>query len=353
MIHKNWQELIKPETRDIATVDHKDPSFMGKIVVKPLERGFGLTLGAALRRVLLSSLRGAAVTSIKIPNVVHEFSTIQGVREDVVSLILNIKQLALKAHSDGKFNATLNVKGPATVTAGMIKTPSQIEVVNTDFVLCHLDRDSELNIEFVIECGKGYRPAALNRREDTPIGVIPIDSIFSPVRKVAYHVDNARVGQITDYDRLTLEVETNGAVTPEDAVSLAARILQDQLSVFLGFDESMSAVPTMIGSAIATAPQDENDGLPFSKNLLRKVDELELSVRSANCLKNDNILYIGDLVQKTEADMLRTPNFGRKSLNEIKEVLGAMGLSMGMEVPSWPPENIEELAKKYEDPFSG
>ena len=341
MIHKNWQELIKPKTIDVQEKENRDPDRFGQVVAEPLERGYGVTMGNALRRVLLSSLQGAAITAIKIPGVVHEFSSVPGVREDVVNMVLNIKEIAILAHSDKKQTMTLKKKGPGEVTAGMIETGSDIEIVNPDHVICTLDRDAELEIEFTVEIGKGYRPAPQNRKENTPVGVIPVDSIFSPIRKVSYSVEDTRVGQVTDYDKLTLEIETNGTVKPDDAVALAARILQDQLVVFVNFEDPNVA-----------EEEKEKDELPFSRHLLRKVEELELSVRSANCLKNDNIIYIGDLVQKTESDMLRTPNFGRKSLNEIKEVLAGMGLTLGMNVPEWPPENIEALAKKYEDPFS-
>lgn len=341
MIQKNWLDLIKPEKLATKADKYRDAKRFGVLVAEPLERGFGMTLGNALRRILLSSLQGAAVVGIKIAGVQHEFSTIPGVREDVVNIILNVKQIALRAHSDVPRTLTLSAKGPVEVTAGMIAAHNDIEVVNPDLVLCTLDRGSELNMEFMVQTGKGYRPASQNRPEDAPIGFIPVDSIFSPVRKVAYSIDNTRVGQITDYDKLTLEVETNGALTPEDAVAYAARIMQDQLAVFVNFTDP--------DANTASAAQSE---LPFNRNLLRKVDELELSVRSANCLKNDNIIYIGDLVQKSENDMLRTPNFGRKSLNEIKEVLVGMGLSFGMTIPSWPPENIEELARKMEEQFS-
>ena len=338
MIQKNWQELIKPNKLDINP--GVDPARQATIVAEPLERGFGLTLGNALRRILLSSLQGAAVTSIQIDGVLHEFSSIPGVREDVTDIVLNIKSLGLRMLAHGPKRMTLKAEGPCAVTAGMIDTGADIEVMDPDLVICHLDRDGKLNMEFTVEMGKGYVPATQNRAEDSPIGLIPIDAIFSPVRKVAYKVDNTRVGQVTDHDKLSLMITTNGAVTPEDAVALAARILQDQLQLFINFDEPEHA-----------REEQQQEDLPFNKNLLRKVDELELSVRSANCLKNDNIIYIGDLVQKTEADMLRTPNFGRKSLNEIKEVLASMGLHLGMEIAAWPPENIEELAKKLEDPF--
>ncbi|MDP6262847.1 MAG: DNA-directed RNA polymerase subunit alpha [Rhodospirillales bacterium] len=338
MIQKNWQELIKPSRLDI--VSGTDPLRTAKIVAEPLERGFGLTLGNALRRVLLSSLRGAAVTAVQIEGVLHEFSSIPGVREDVTDIVLNIKSMGLRMHGHGSKRMTLTADKAGEVTASMIETGSDIEIMNPDLVLCTLDDGAKLSMEMTVEYGKGYVPASQIRAEDTPIGLIPVDAVFSPVRKISYKVDNTRVGQVTDYDKLTVEITTNGAVSPEDAVALSARILQDQLYLFINFEEPQ---------AVAAAEQD--DELPFNKNLLRKVDELELSVRSANCLKNDNIIYIGDLVKKTEADMLRTPNFGRKSLNEIKEVITQMGLQLGMETPNWPPENIEELAKKLEDPF--
>lgn len=339
MIQNNWQELIKPTKLEV--VPGHDVTRSAVIVAEPLERGFGLTLGNALRRILLSSLRGGAVTAIHVDGVLHEFSSIPGVREDVTDIILNIKSLGLRVHSEGKRKMTLSVEKPGAVTAGMIETGSEIEVMDPDLILFHLDEGKKVNMEFTVETGKGYVAAAENRPEDPPIGLIPIDSVFSPVRRVSYKIENTRVGQQTDLDKLALEVHTNGSVTPEDAIALAARILQDQLRLFVNFDEP----------EVASAVEDVHDELPFNKNLLRKVDELELSVRSANCLKNDNIIYIGDLVQKTEADMLRTPNFGRKSLNEIKEVLAQMGLHLGMDIPNWPPENIEDLAKKLEEPY--
>lgn len=338
VIHKNWQELIKPQKLNV--VPGTDPERTATIVAEPLERGFGLTLGNALRRVLLSSLQGAAVTAAQIDGVLHEFSTIPGVREDVTDIVLNIKSMGLKMNADGPKRMTLKAKGPGEVKAGDIEGSADIEIMNPDLVLCHLDNGAKLSMELTVENGKGYLPAAHNRTEDSPIGLIPVDAVFSPVRKVSYKIDNTRVGQVTDHDKLSVEVTTNGAVTPDNAVALAARILQDQLQLFISFEEPEEK-----------ALEDTHEDLPFNKNLLRKVDELELSVRSANCLKNDNIIYIGDLVLKSESDMLRTPNFGRKSLNEIKEVLSQMGLHLGMEIFNWPPENIEELAKKLEEPF--
>ena len=338
VIHKNWQELIKPTKLDV--VPGADPARTATIVAEPLERGFGLTLGNALRRVLLSSLQGAAVTSVQIDGVLHEFSSIPGVREDVTDIVLNIKSIGLKMEAEGPKRMTLKAKGPGEVKAGDIEAGADIEIMNPDLVLCHLDNGAKLSMELTVESGKGYVPATQHRAEDSPIGLIPVDAVFSPVRKVSYKVDNTRVGQVTDHDKLSVEISTNGAVAPDDALALAARILQDQLQLFINFEEPQAQVG-----------EEQQDDLPFNKNLLRKVDELELSVRSANCLKNDNIIYIGDLVQKSEADMLRTPNFGRKSLNEIKEVLSQMGLHLGMEIPDWPPENIEDMAKRLEDPF--
>ena len=349
---KNWQELKKP-----VALDKKgggDSKRKATFVAEPLERGFGLTLGNALRRVLLSSLQGAAVTSIKIENVLHEFSSLAGVREDVTDIVLNVKQIALRMQGEGSKRLQLSATGPAEVTAGDIATSGDIEVLNPDLVICHLDDGATLNMELTAQAGKGYVPAAANRPADAPIGLIPVDALYSPVRQVAYKVENTRVGQELDYDKLTLTIETDGTITPEDAVAYSARILQDQLQLFVHFDEGMVATAPTASSAMAPiggTAEPETNSNQLNRFLLKKVDELELSVRSANCLKNDNIIYIGDLVQKTEAEMLRTPNFGRKSLNEIKEVLASMGLRLGMEIPGWPPENIEEMAKKLEQEF--
>ena len=330
MIQKNWQDLIKPTTLSAQQVV---PGFKATMVIEPLERGFGTTLGNALRRVLLSSLQGGAVTAVKIDGVLHEFSSIPGVREDVPEIILNIKGLALRVSSELPQKIYLNVTGPAVVTAAQITTNQSVEILNPDLVICTLEAGASVNMEMTVATGRGYVTAAENRPEDCPIGLLPIDSIYSPVKSVIYKVVNARVGQQTDYDKLYLTVETNGVVSPEDATALAARILQEQLKAFINFEEPEEAT---LEEKIAE--------LPFNKHLLQKVDDLELSVRSANCLKNDNIIYIGDLVQKTEAEMLRTPNFGRKSLNEIKELLANMDLHLGMQVEGWPPENVEALS---------
>jgi DNA-directed RNA polymerase subunit alpha len=299
MIEKNWKEIIKPSKLEVK--EEKNPEYTSTIIAEPLERGYGVTIGNALRRVLLSSLQGSAITSIQVQGVLHEFSSIPGVREDLTDIILNVKGIKVRMEFDGVKRIQLNVDGPATVTAGMITCPSEIEIMNKDHEICTLDQGAKLSIEFTVENGKGYVSSIVNRKEDLPIGVIPIDAIFSPVIQVSYNVDNARVGQQTDFDKLSLVVTTDGSVTPEDAVAFSARILQDQLSNFINFEE----------------PEEEEvqevlEDLPFNKNLLRKVDELELSVRSANCLKNDNIVYIGDLVQRSEPEMLRTPNFKPK-----------------------------------------
>jgi DNA-directed RNA polymerase subunit alpha len=339
MLQRNWQELKKPSKLEVLP-DSKNPGRVATVVAEPLERGFGLTLGNALRRVLLSSIQGAAFTSLQIGGVLHEFSSIPGVREDVTDIVLNLKSLGLRMHVEGPKKIRLKAQGPGEVKASQIETSADIEIMDPNLVICHLDRDAEINVEMTVNTGKGYVPASANRPESAPIGFIPVDSIYSPVRKVAYKVENARVGQQTDYDKLLMTIETDGSITPEDAVAVAARILQDQLQMFVNFEEPKEQL----------RPREEAQG-GINRNLLKKVEELELSVRSANCLKNDNIVYIGDLVQKTEAEMLRTPNFGRKSLNEIKEVLSNMGLHLGMEVIGWPPENIEEMARKMEDPY--
>ena len=338
MIHKNWAELIKPAQLEVKPGN--DPMRQATVVAEPLERGFGLTLGNALRRILMSSLQGAAITSVQIDNVLHEFSSVAGVREDVTDIILNLKGVALRMDVEGAKRVSINAKGPAIVTAGDISDSAGIEILNKEHVICHLDDGADLYMELTVNTGKGYVPADKNKPEDAPIGLIPIDAIYSPVKRVSYDVQPTREGQVLDYDKLTMKVDTDGSVSPEDAIAYAARILQDQLSIFVNFDDPEAA-----------GRQDDDDGLDFNPLMLKKVDELELSVRSANCLKNDNIVCIGDLIQKTEAEMLRTPNFGRKSLNEIKEVLSGMGLHLGMDVEDWPPDNIEDLAKKFEDNF--
>ena len=339
MLQKNWSELIKPTKMEV-NVDENNGR-IGKLIAEPLERGFGLTLGNSIRRILLSSLQGAAITSIKIKGVVHEFSTIPGVKEDLTDILLNLKSIAVKVHSPGLKKMYLKSSSSGELRAGNFETDSETEIMNPDQLIMTLDSNADIEIEANVETGKGYVSAEVAEDENKIIGEIKLDAMFSPVVKATYKVENSRVGQVTDFDKLVFEVETNGAINPDDAIALAARILQDQLQPFINFDE-----PEVLPD------QSSAESLSFNSNLLKKVEELELSVRSANCLKNDNIIYIGDLVQKSESEMLRTPNFGRKSLNEIKEVLQQMELNLGMSVPDWPPENIDELAKKYEDPFN-
>ena len=338
MIQKNWQTLIKPYKLNVKA--QNDPQRHGIIVAEPLERGFGLTLGTAIRRILLSSLQGTAVIGLQIEGIVHEFSSIPGVKEDVPDIILNLKMLSIRCNTEGTRKLKINVEGPKVITAADIQTSTDVEILDEDIFICNLDKGAKLAMEITVGVGKGYIPASQLRNDEMPIGYIPVDALYSPIRKVSFKVDNARVGQVIDYDKLILDVETDGSIKPEDAVALAARILQDQLQQFVNFEE-----PEEI------KVQETRADLPFNKNLLKKVDDLELSVRSANCLKNENIIYIGDLVQKTENELLRTPNFGRKSLNEIQEVLKNMTLSLGMVVAGWPPENIEDLAKRVDEPF--
>ncbi len=332
---KNWKSLIKPGKLDVNLSEDKS---YAKVIAEPLEKGYGLTLGNSLRRILLSSIRGTAVTAIQIDGVLHEFTSIKGVREDVTDIVLNVKSLALKSNSEGSKKLILDAKGPGVIKASNITPVNEIEILNPDLVICNLDENTNFHMEMTVGNGKGYVPADLNKPEEPPLGLIPIDSLFSPVKKVSYSVSTAREGKALDYDKLTMEVETNGSISAEDALAYSARIFQDQLAMFVNFDEPQEI-------AVTESPKEPE----FNRNLLRKVDELELSVRSMNCLKNDNIIYIGDLVQKSEGEMLRTPNFGRKSLNEIKEILNGMSLYLGMEIPNWPPDNIAELSKKLEE----
>ena len=332
---QNWKALIKPNKLNIKSNEDKT---ITTLIAEPLEKGYALTIGNSLRRILLSSIQGSAITAIQIDGVLHEFTSIKGVREDVTDIVLNVKSLSIKVTSKEKKKLVLDVMGPGEVKAKDIQPNPDVKILNPDLVLCHLDENTKFHMELIASNGKGYCPAEKNKTQDSPLGLIAIDSLFSPVKKVSYTIENAREGQSLDYDKLVMNIETNGSLPAEDAVAYAARIFQDQLSLFVNFEEP---------AEVEKIPQTTE--LVFNKNLLRKVDELELSVRSMNCLKNDNIIYIGDLVQKTEAEMLRTPNFGRKSLNEIKEVLNSMSLYLGMEIPNWPPDNISELSKKLED----
>jgi DNA-directed RNA polymerase subunit alpha len=335
-MQKNWRELIKPKRLE---VDYKgQPSTYGKFECEPLERGFGITLGNALRRILLSSLQGSAITSVKVDGVLHEFSTIPGVLEDVTDVILNLKEIRLKMHGEGSRLLVIEQEGEGEVTAKAIQTNEMVEVLNPNQHICTLARDAKLRMELVVKQGKGYQPAERNTDEGQPIGTIPIDAIFTPVQKVSYTVTQARVGQITDFDKLTIEIWTDGSVKPDDALAYAAKIIKDQLNIFINFEEE------------AETPEEEVKVEPaFNENLFRSVEELELSVRSANCLKNADIRYIGELVQKSEAEMLKTKNFGRKSLNEIKEILAEMGLSLGLKLENFPSRaEIEQRRKEQE-----
>ena len=321
---KNWRDLIKPRRMEIDAESLSQT--YGKFIAEPLERGFGTTLGNSLRRVLLSSLQGAAITSVKIEGVEHEFTTVPEVTEDVTDIVLNLKEVLLRMHTNEQKTLRIEVEGPKEVKAGDIIADDQVEILNPGHHICTLSEGGKLRMEMTCRRGRGYVPAVNNKNPGDPIGTIPIDALFSPIRKVNYQVTNARVGQVTDYDKLSLEVWTDGSVTPQDAVAYAAKIIKEQLTVFINFDETEEPV-------IAEAPKEE---AKLNENLFRSVDELELSVRSANCLQQANIKTIGDLVQRTEAEMLKTKNFGRKSLKEIKEILAEMGLSLGMKLDNWP-----------------
>ena len=332
MHQKSWKDLIRPKLLEVEK-ETLTP-FYGKFSAEPFERGFGITIGNSLRRILLSSLQGAAITSIKIDGVLHEFSTIPGIKEDVTEIILNLKEVRLKLHTEGPKTIRVKAEGSKVLKAGDIITGDAVEVLNPDHYLTTLSRDGKLSIEMVVKVGRGYVSAERNKEENQPIGTIPMDAIFSPIKKVNYTVTNARVGQITDYDKLTLEVWTDGSLNPEEAIAHSAKILKDQLSIFITFEEEEEEE--------ISHSEEEEEKEAFNENLLRSVDELELSVRSANCLKYANIKLIGDLVQKTEAEILDTKNFGRKSLNEIKEILAEMGLNLGMKLDNWPPKKSEE-----------
>ena len=331
-MQKSWKDLIRPKRLELEK-ETLTP-FYGKFTAEPFERGFGITIGNSLRRILLSSLQGAAITSVKIDGVLHEFSAVPGAKEDITEIILNLKEVRLKLHTEGPKTIRVKAEGPKVLKAGDIITGDAVEILNPDHYVATLSRDGKLSMEMVVKVGRGYVPAERNKEENQPIGTIPMDAIFSPIKKVNYTVTNARVGQITDYDKLTMEVWTDGSLSPEEAVAHAAKILKDQLSIFITFEEEEEAEMSY--------SEDEEEKEALNENLLRSVDELELSVRSANCLKHANIRLIGDLVQKTEAEILATKNFGRKSLNEIKEILSEMGLNLGMKLDNWPPKKSEE-----------
>lgn len=335
-IWKNWRDLHKP--REVRIESHTRSGTYARFLAEPLERGYGITLGNGLRRILLSSLQGAAVTGVKIEGALHEFQTLPDVKEDVGDIILNIKELRLRSHTVEEVQIHLDVEGPATVTAGDIQCPPQVEILNPDQIIATVSEGGRLQADMRVNVGRGYVSAEENKNEEWPVGWIPADALFSPILKVNFNVTSSRVGSSTDYDRLSLEVWTDGSFLPEDAVAFAAKILKDQVSIFINFDEAAEPEPVV----------EEEEDEEFNENLLRTVDELELSVRSANCLQNANITYIGELVQKTEAEMLKTKNFGRKSLKEIKEILAEMGLSLGMKLDTWPPRELREKAEGEE-----
>jgi DNA-directed RNA polymerase subunit alpha len=324
MVSRNWRDLIRPKTIHIEQESASD--FYGKFTCEPLERGFGITVGNSLRRVLLASLQGAAITAVRMEGALHEFTTIPDVVEDVTDIILNLKEVVFKAETPRTYTVRLDKEGPGVVVAGDIQVVDGLRILNPDHQVATLDKKGPLSMELTVNVGRGYVPAERNKTPTMPIGTIPIDALFSPIRKVNYTVQNARVGQQTDYDKLILEVWTNGAVKPADAVAFSAKILKEQLAIWINFEEDEETTYSAPGS----------DEEPLNENLFRSVDELELSVRSANCLQNANITLIGELVQKSEQDMLKTKNFGRKSLKEIKEILATMGLSLGMKLDNWP-----------------
>lgn len=333
-MYQNWRNLIRPKGL-VFDQDEVTPRY-GKFEVKPLERGFGITLGNALRRILLSSLQGAAITSVKIDNVLHEFSTIPGMREDVTDILLNLKQVRFKLHQGERTTISLQGTANSDLTAGDIETSADVEILNPEQHVASLGPDGKLKMEMTVRLGKGYVPAERNKEEGLPIGTIAVDAVHTPITRVNYMVSNARVGQITDYDRLVIEIWTDGSVRPDDALGYAAKILKEQLQVFINFEEMIEPMEE--------APRQEQQ--PINENLYRRVDELELSVRSANCLQNANIKYIGELCQRSEPEMLKTKNFGRKSLNEIKEILTSMGLSLGMKLEGFNQTDAEKFRPK-------
>jgi len=338
ILKENWKDLIKPSS--IKVTYEKNNKNHATIDIEPLERGYGNTVGNTLRRVLLSSIRGFAITSIKIDGVLHEYSVINGVREDVIDIIMNVKSLIIKKETSSSCVLRLKANKKGVVTAKDIETENGVEILNKDLVICTIeDSSAAINMEMKVENGVGYVVADWDKKSNLAVGAIAVDALFSPVKRVAYTVKNARIAQRTDYDRLVLEIETDGSINPEDVVGLAAKIIQSQLDVFINFK----------------TPEESDEEIvkeeKLNPSLFKHIDELELSVRSYNCLKNENIVYVGDLVTKTEAEMLKTSNFGRKSLNELKDNLKVMNLSFGMKLDNWPPKNIEELSKKKKDPF--
>jgi len=336
--YKNWTELIQPDRLEVDKGSHTES--YGKFVCQPLERGFATTLGNSLRRILLSSIQGAAITSVRIEGALHEFTAIPGILEDVTEIILNLKEVRLKLNTAEGQTVRISKKEKGPVTAADIISDGSVEVMNPEQHICTITGNGKFEAELEVKWGKGYRPAEMNKTDDQPIGVIPIDSIFTPVKKVQYIVTQARVGQQTDYDKLTLEISTDGSIKPENALAYASKILKEHMTIFINFDEE-KAEPEI-------EEVEESEESPLNENLYRTVEDLELSVRSANCLKNANITYIGELVQRTEAEMLKTKNFGRKSLNEIKQLLEEMDLSLGMKIDEWEPPKPSEAKAEEE-----
>lgn len=328
-MHRNWKDLIKPKNLEAEKLT---PNY-GKFIAKPLERGYGVTIGNSLRRILLSSINGAAVVAVRLEGVEHEFSTIPGIKEDITDIILNIKQVNLRYLGEKDAIITIKKEGPCIVTAGDIDTGGTVEILNPEQIICTLNHEGKVNLQMIVRHGRGYVSADRNRSDEFPVGYIAIDSIFAPIRRVAYNVQNARVGQDTDYDKLSLEIWTNGAIRPDDAIAYAAKIMKDQLTIFINFDEA---------DEVENKPAGKDERPRLNEHLFKTVDALELSVRAANCLENANIKYIGELVTKTESDMLKTKNFGRKSLNEIKDILVEMGLSLGMKIDGFDPSTLRQ-----------
>lgn len=332
MFYRNWRDLIKPT--DVSIDPRTKSATYGEFEVKPLERGYGITVGNALRRILLSSIMGAAVTKVKMEGALHEFTTLPEVKEDVTDILMNLKELKLQLHSDDAETVEIDVEGPKEITGADITGSSAVEVLNPDHKIATVSKEGSLHMELVVDWGRGYVSAEQNKSEDDSIDVIPVDSIFSPIKKVNYQITNARVGQRTDYDKLSLEVWTDGSVQPEDAVAYAAKILKEQVTIFINFDES----------AVEPEVTKEDEGPEFEEELLKPIDELELSVRSFNCLKSAGINYVGDLVQQSENDLLKIKNFGRKSLKEVKGVVEDLGFELGKDLEKWPPAELEEKA---------
>jgi DNA-directed RNA polymerase subunit alpha len=336
MLAENWKDFLKPSK---ISYDAKENNKSAKIIVEPLERGFGTTVGNSLRRILLSSIYGTAITAIKIEGIIHEQDTVNGLSEDIIDVIFNLKKVVLSSETATSKKARIDIKGPCTVTAKDIIIPEGVNIINPDHEICHLDSNAHFKAELIIESGKGYKDSSKIANENKEIGLINIDTVFSPINKVSFNVNSSRVGDVIDYDKLTLEVETNGSIEPDLAIGIAAKIMKEQMNLFINFDDNIAI----------TEEKEVEETHSFDPVLLKKVDELELSVRSQNCLKNEDIIYLGDLVRRSENDMLKTPNFGRKSLNEIRAILQTLNLNFGLDIQDWPPENLGSNAKSSEE----